>query len=451
MFTPAARIALALTLIASGPSVAQAPPSSLPPSSINPVLTTPLPPPKPPGSLTTGGGGTTTPPPVADPKITPHRDVPVTTPTTPTSGGPLPLPVLKEDELEPGELLLAWTRAADADTGIEEIARRYQLRPVRRIELPALGWNLAIYRTQSNREAADVRLRLLRLHPQWLADFNTRYRALAGPRQYARARVGAPAKARIEAGSGVRVGILDGPVAATPALAHRRINTRSFLAADDRVAPDSHGTGIAALIAGWDRNSGFVGVAPGAELSLGVVLRQRGTVEDTALSSVLEGLDWLLSERVQVVNLSLGGPPNRLLAAAIIAVLRKSVTVVAAAGNDGPGAEPSYPAAYQGVVAVTATDSLDRIYARANRGSHLLVSAPGVDVWAPDGSVGHYTTGTSFAAAIVTGAVAVLLQRQPQVAPAGVREHLCRTAKDLGPQGRDPVFGCGLLQMSEVR
>jgi subtilisin family serine protease len=319
------------------------------------------------------------------------------------------------------------------------------------MELPGLGWSLALYRMRTNRDAADLRLRLLRLHPQWLADFNTRYRALAKPKLYARTRVHAPTTARMEAGSGVRVGILDGPIAASDALAHRRIATRSFLRADELPAAESHGTGIAALIAGWDKSSGFAGVAPGAELSVGIVLRRRGTAEDTALSAVVEGLDWLLSERVQIVNLSLGGPPNRLLAAAVITMLRKSVVVVAAAGNDGPGAEPSYPAAYQGVVAVTATDSLDRIYDRANQGGYLLVSAPGVDVWAPDGGTGHYTTGTSFAAAIVSGAVAVLLQKQPLASPAAVREHLCRTAKDLGAQGRDPVFGCGLLQMTEVR
>jgi subtilisin family serine protease len=361
------------------------------------------------------------------------------------------LPVLNEDDLEPGELLLAWTRAADADAGIEEVARRYHQRPARRLELPALGWSLAVYKLSSNRDAADLRLRLLHLHPQWLADFNTRYQAMAKPKQYARTQVRAPATTRVGAGSGVRIGILDGPVAAGSALAHRRVVTRSFLRADDEPAQTGHASAIAALIAGWDRSSGFAGVAPAADLSLGVVLRRRGNGADTALSAVIEGLDWLLTEKVQVINLSLGGPPNRLLAAAVIAAMRKSVVVVAAAGNDGPGADPSYPAAYHGVVAVTATDSRDRIYPRANQGSYLLVSAPGVDVWAPDGAAGHYATGTSFAAAIVTGAVAVLLQRQPQLSPAAVYQHLCRTAKDLGDHGRDPVFGCGLLQMTDVR
>ena len=455
-----ARCALALTVLGmSGLSAAQAPPTTTPPpsfgppSSINPVLTAPIAPPIPPTPpvTSTPGDGVPPPPISVDPAITPDRNIPQGALPRPTLSGLEPLPVLNEKDLEPGELLLAWTRAADADAGIEEVQRRYQQRPVRRVELPALGWSLAIYRLRTNREAAELRLLLLRLHPHWLADFNARYRALANARLYARTRVGAPVVARMEAGSGVRVGILDGPVAAGGALAHHSVDVRSFLGADDRAAPDNHGTAIAALIAGWDRGSSFAGVAPGAELSVGVVLRRRGSTEDTTLSAVLEGFDWLLSQRSRVVNLSLGGPPNRLLAAAVTVASRKSVVVVAAAGNDGPNAEPVYPAAYPGVIAVTATDSVDRIYPQANRGSYLLLSAPGVDVWAPDGGSGHYATGTSFAAAIVTGAVAVLLQRQPQLTPASVLQHLCRTAKDLGAQGRDSVFGCGLLQMSSAQ
>ena len=213
-----ARCALALTVLGmSGLSAAQPPPTTTPPasfgppSSINPVLTAPIAPPIPPTPpvTSTPGGGVTTPPPISvDPAITPDRNIPLGALPRQTLSGLEPLPVLNENDLEPGELLLAWTRAADADAGIEEVQRRYQQRPVRRVELPALGWSLAIYRLRTNREAAELRLLLLRLHPHWLADVNARYRALANARLYARTRVGAPAVARLEAGSGVRVGIL---------------------------------------------------------------------------------------------------------------------------------------------------------------------------------------------------------------------------------------------------
>jgi Subtilase family len=464
------RAALALALGAgAGAAVAQKPPPSSPipggpstppssavPATISPSFTAPIPTgTTPPGTgtagATPGGGGAVIDRPVPSGDFTDRapRDLPpIGLPGSP-QGGPPPLAILDEDQIEPGELLLAWRHPAEADAGIEEIARSYRLRPAQRIELKALRWSLAVYRLRSSSEAAELRVRLLRARPHWLADFNTRYAALAKPRSYARTRVGAPAAVRAEAGRGVRVGILDGPVAPSSALTHRSIATRVFLATNERPAAEHHGTAIAALIAGWDRGNGFAGVAPGAATSVGVVMRERSGKQETTIRAVLEGLDWLLQERAQVVNLSLGGPPNRLLAAAIIAVLRTSVVVVAAGGNDGPHAQPCYPAAYPGVLAVTATDSVDRIYAQANRGSYLALSAPGVDVWAPDGGPGHYATGTSYAAAIVTGAVAVLLERHPDLSPPTLQQHLCRNAKDLGDPGRDSVFGCGLVQLEE--
>ena len=105
-----------------------------------------------------------------------------------------------------------------------------------------------------------------------------------------------------------------------------------------------------------------------------------------------------------------------------------------------------YPAADPNVIAVTATDDEDVLFARANRGNHIAVAAPGVDVLVP-GLDGTYqlTTGTSVAAAEVSGVAALLIERNPALKPGDVRRILMHTAKDLGPKGRDREFGAGLV------
>jgi subtilisin family serine protease len=125
---------------------------------------------------------------------------------------------------------------------------------------------------------------------------------------------------------------------------------------------------------------------------------------------------------------------------------QKGMILIAAAGNAGPRSPPLFPAADPNVIAVTATDSDDAIFSGANRGDHIAVAAPGVDILAPapDGTY-QFTTGTSVAAAEVSGVVALLLERNPALTSADVRRILMATAKDLGPKGRDRDFGAGLV------
>jgi subtilisin family serine protease len=93
------------------------------------------------------------------------------------------------------------------------------------------------------------------------------------------------------------------------------------------------------------------------------------------------------------------------------------------------------------VIAVTATDADDKVFQGANRGSHIAVAAPGVDILLPAPAAAYQvTTGTSFAAAEVSGVVALILERKPDLGPEGVRKVLTGTARDLGPEGgRRPV------------
>src|SRR5207247_6103725 len=101
-----------------------------------------------------------------------------------------------------------------------------------------------------------------------------------------------------------------------------------------------------------------------------------------------------------------------------------------------PGADPH-------VIAVTATDMDDKLFSGANRGRHLAIAAPGVDILvpAPEGTY-QMTTGTSVATAHVSGVIAVMLERHPRLTPMDVRRILTLSAKKLGPNDQ---FGAGLV------
>ena len=122
--------------------------------------------------------------------------------------------------------------------------------------------------------------------------------------------------------------------------------------------------------------------------------------------------------------------------------------IVAAVGNAGPAAPPLFPAAYDGVAAVTAVDGEHQVYRRANRGDHVDFSAPGVDVLAATPGGGYATvSGTSFAAPFVTALIAT--REATQLSGVDVEIELQREAMDLGREGFDPVYGYGLARWFE--
>ena len=130
---------------------------------------------------------------------------------------------------------------------------------------------------------------------------------------------------------------------------------------------------------------------------------------------------------------------------ALDSAYEKGVILVAAAGNGGPKASPAYPAAYKNVIAITALDNKDKLYARANRGSYVTVAAPGVDMLVPSLKNGYrYSSGTSLAAAQISGLIALLLEKNPQASAQDVRDAITANARDLGPKGYDTLFGAGL-------
>jgi len=236
-----------------------------------------------------------------------------------------------------------------------------------------------------------------------------------------------------------RIGLIDGGVDERhPVLRAARLQAHGC----DARHPSAHGTAVASLMVGEGRS--FHGAAPGATLYAADVFCDQPT--GGAVDAVADALSWLAQERVPVINISLVGPANRLLERVIAAMQARGHVIVAAVGNDGPAAPPLYPAAYPGVVGVTAVDARRRVLPEAAQGPQVTFAAPGADMAVADGAGGFsLARGTSFAAPLVAG---LLAQHVSALAPGNANAAIGALAAiglDLGAPGRDPVFGWGLV------
>src|SRR5262249_5978811 len=161
---------------------------------------------------------------------------------------------------------------------------------------------------------------------------------------------------------------------------------------------------------------------------------------------LFRSLAWAMPRGARIINMSFAGPRDPVIEQRLGVAAKQGIVLIAAAGNDGPTAREAYPAAYPSVIAVTATDAEDKLFAKANRGRYVAVAAPGVDVLLPAPGAGYQmATGTSFSAAEVSGIAALMIERKADLGPQGVRKALTATARDLGPRGFDPQFGAGLV------
>jgi minor extracellular protease Epr len=222
-----------------------------------------------------------------------------------------------------------------------------------------------------------------------------------------------------------------------------RLITRNFLDKDLEAAT-GHGTAIAGVMIGQGPQLRPL-LPAGRIYNASVVYTQGETHQGASLMYLLEALDWMIDLDVQVINMSLTGPANRLLEQGVKAANARGKLIVAAAGNAGPHAEPFYPAAYEGVVSVTAVDRLGTVYRWANQGNHIDFAALGVSVPTArgDGSFGA-ESGTSMAAPVVSAFLACALHEHQGVVDAALSA-LKTAALDLGTPGHDRVFGHGLL------
>ncbi len=206
-----------------------------------------------------------------------------------------------------------------------------------------------------------------------------------------------------------------------------------------------HGTHCAGIVVALNNDIGVVGVAPGARLHAVKVLNDSGFGNT---SDIIQGLEWCAANHMHVASMSLGGGGTTSLKNACEAAFAAGVVLVAAAGNySGP---VSAPASYSSVIAVSATDSQDKLASFSNFGPEIALAAPGVRVYSTykNGSYA-YLSGTSMACPHVTG-VAALVWAAGAASNTAVRETLTSTGEDLGPAGKDNSFGYGLVDAEKA-
>jgi subtilisin family serine protease len=315
----------------------------------------------------------------------------------------------------------------------------------RTIQLPVVGVSAVVLKVPRRMSTQQALRRLKRKDPNGLYDYNHLYDfrpTLELKSPYQPGLEEAPRRT-LSRQSDLSIGIIDtGVFAGHPVLRGARIEQKAFHRAGAGAQSD-HGTAVVSLLA--DNRDGLL---PNGRFFVAGVF---GTAKQgDPVSSVVElanAIDWMVERNAAVINMSLAGPPNELLQAAVQRALAKGHVIVAAVGNAGPNSKPLYPAAYAGVVGVTATDIRGQIFRRAVQGEQVDFAAPGVSVRGANGADSGESlySGTSFAAPYVAAHVALTLKRpDPRGASAAVRSLTAR-ARDLGTPGRDDTYGHGLI------
>lgn len=352
----------------------------------------------------------------------------------------------------PGEVTLL-TSAQDSVPEGTITALGYAI--AQRVQLAALGQEILRLSVPTSKTLIEAVDELQAALPNAIVDLNSLYEIQSGPRYYAKRAINWTDDFLrcADGGQNSRIGLIDsGLDQSHPALAEQSIELKSFIDGEKKTGGLDHATGIAALLIGRPGVSTPVGLLPAARLYVAEVF-QRDEDGGPARASSFRlslALNWLAEERLRVVNLSFAGPRNAVFSASLVQASRQGMILVAAAGNFGAEAPPAFPAAEKTVLAVTAVDSRDRLYTKANQGSHIEFAAPGVDVWtAKTSGGGAYRSGTSFAAPYVAAIVAAEHTLNPRQSNGLIVEGIRRAAKDIGHAGKDNRFGWGLVRAPE--
>jgi len=330
----------------------------------------------------------------------------------------------------------------------DALARRHGLRRIESQNFPLLGATFGLFRITDGRSfdrasrdfGADSSVRAVHPNFRYLLQQQKAAAQEGDPAQYVLAKMRLPEAHTLAHGAGIKVAVIDSAID----VKHRELASSvidSYDALGSSEGPHVHGTGIAGAIAAHAR---LMGAAPAAEL---IAIRAFGTATNGAQSNswvILKSLDYAFQKQARIINMSFAGPKDPLIERGIDAVATRNIVMVAAAGNAGAKSPPLYPAANPKVIAVSATDQQDHLFAASNRGSYITVAAPGAELFlpAPDDKY-QMTSGTSFSAAYVSGLAALMLERNPALKPEELRATLMRTARDLGSPGRDDLFGSG--------
>src|SRR6202142_2467963 len=358
-------------------------------------------------------------------------------------------PSANEQRLVPDEVVIEVANSVSPKQ-IDALQRRHRLTRIESQTFQLSGTTLFCWRILDRRSVAAV-VRALEAdrvvasaQPNYLftlQDDEAKMVSEGDAAQYELAKLHLPQAHGHAKGDKVLVAVIDSGVDAShPELTGAIAETYDTLPA--LMTPHKHGTAVAGLIAAHGK---LMGAAPGARILDVRAFALTGASAEGTTFNILKGLDWAAAKGARVINMSFAGPPDPALHRSLEAAHKKGIVLIAAAGNAGPKSPPLYPAADPNVIAVTATDAEDKLFPQANRGRHIAVAAPGAQILValPDGGY-EVSSGTSYSAAEVSGIAALMLERKSGLTPDKLRDILLATAKDLGPKGRDLMFGAGL-------
>lgn len=251
-------------------------------------------------------------------------------------------------------------------------------------------------------------------------------------------------------GEGVKIAVIDSGIAPHADLTIAGgVSTVNYTSSykDDQ----GHGTHVAGIIAARDNTVGVKGIAYRAQIYAVKAFNQNG---EAYLSDLIEGIDWAITNKMDIVNVSAG---SRTDSTAFRAVVDKAyangLLVVASAGNigtaAGTGDNVSFPARYDSVIGVAAIDRYGNRAEFSSTGPTVEVAAPGVRIFSTYlGNEYAYSSGTSMATPYVAGMLALMKQAYPRLSNKELRNLLIKHATDLGPAGRDSSYGYGAIQAS---
>ncbi|MCB1821538.1 MAG: S8 family serine peptidase [Candidatus Competibacteraceae bacterium] len=332
----------------------------------------------------------------------------------------------------------------------QELRSRYRLRSVGEFPLTSIGVQCLVFQVPLDQSLeavlmqlrADPRIELTQPNQAFEGlqatayDPAARYAALA----YGVKLIGADRAWQVSTGRGVSVAVIDtGADIQHPALRDRKIETENFVeGGESSFATDRHGTAIAGVISAHVAASvGIKGVAPDAALTVAKACWYADSVSAKARCSswtLAKAIDFAINDGARVLNLSLGGRPDELLTRLLAVAERRGVIVVAATLEDQEN--PGFPATLDTVIPVIACGPDGQITWPRWRNLPFVLAAPGIEIAVP-APHGRYdlTSGSSLAAAHVTGVVALLLQQTPQLTSQQVRTILRTTMQPI--QGPD--------------
>jgi len=370
---------------------------------------------------------------------------------TGSNNGGSGVPPSGERRFVPGEILTEFSSNATPQS-IDQIARRYDLTRLESQSLALIGSSLYRWRIGGRRSVADTvgaieNERIVSsAQPNYIFTLQEQAATIADDAQgdaaqYVLNRLQIKQAHQLATGKNTLVAVIDSEIDAKhPDLAGTIV--KSFDALSGDTSPHKHGTAIAGAIASHGK---LLGIAPGVQLLAARAFDDAPVDAKGTSFAIYKALEWAAENNARVVNMSFAGPPDPALHRLLAAAYEKGLVLIAAAGNAGPNSPPLYPAADPSVIAVTATDSNDSLFKMSNRGEYIAVAAPGVDILA-DAPAGSYqiTTGTSVAAAHVSGVAALLLESKPSLKPKDVRAALTASAKALR-NGEQPGSGAGLV------